>query len=86
MVGHSPSYVSDWSGARFCLAPSGEGFGIAHYVGPVEKRLVSSRGDDCPYGPRESCTIDTNRPFTAKFRFSAAGSQSERRRAPPYMM
>ena len=27
-----------------------------------------------PYGPRESCTIDTNRPFTARFQFAAAGS------------
>ena len=61
--------------------PSGEGFGIAHYVGPNEKRLVSSRGDDCPYGPRESCTIDTNRPFSATFRFSAAGAPFECARA-----
>ena len=57
--------------------PNGEGFGIAHYVGPKEKRLTSDRGDDCPYGPRESCTIDTNRPFTARFRFSSSSSDFE---------
>ena len=51
--------------------PNGEGYGIAHYVTKREKRLRSERGDDCAYGPRESCTIDTNRPFTATFSFSS---------------
>ena len=57
--------------------PNGEGFGIAHYVGPHEKRLTSDRGDDCPYGPRDSCTIDTNRPFTVRLAFSPPGSAFE---------
>lgn len=57
--------------------PNGEGFGLAHYTVGNEKRLVSSRGDDCVYGPRESCTIDTNRPFTARFSFSAEGTPFE---------
>lgn len=55
--------------------PNGEGFGIAHYVTKKDKRLRSERGDDCAYGPRESCTIDTNRKFTATFSFSSAGAQ-----------
>lgn len=55
--------------------PNGEGFGVAHYVTKRDKRLRSERGDDCAYGPRESCTIDTNRKFTAIFSFSSAGAQ-----------
>ena len=54
--------------------PNGEGFGMAHYVTKTEKRLRSERGDDCAYGPRESCTIDTNRKFTAMYTFSGASA------------
>lgn len=48
--------------------PAGEGFGIAHYVVPEAKRLTSA--DECPYGPRSDCTIDTTRPFMASYTFS----------------
>ena len=54
--------------------PNGEGFGIAHYVTSHDKRFQSTRGDDCPYGPREACTIDSNRPFTATFDFRASSA------------
>jgi hypothetical protein len=52
--------------------PPGEGFGMAHYVLPREKRLRSMHADECAYGPDTACTIDTNRPFTVRIAFSAS--------------
>ncbi len=53
--------------------PNGEGFGLGHYVkSGSEKALLPEEGT-CAYGPRQMCTIDTNQPFVARFRFSDVG-------------
>ena len=49
----------------------GDGFGLGHYIIPLEKRMRSP--DPCPYGPDAECTIDTSFPFSVHFAFSAVG-------------
>jgi len=55
--------------------PDGEGFGYGHYVQAAEKQFVSSdERFSCAYGPSNTCTINTERPFTADVAFSGPGN------------
>ena len=58
---------------------SGEGYGMAHYATSAAQRLEPSEahgsdlGHGCAYGPSASCTIDTQKPFSASYDFAPAG-------------